>query len=224
MAFSVRDVPTFLKSSKTDARALRLRRDLGAAAGFDSLYTELHDPWRAESDHRSSYQRRKNLQMIELLPAGRFDAALDLGCGLGDMTRLLAERAETVVGCDIAASAVERARRASQHLPQVAYLQADILNLPAHFYGRFDLVVVADVLYYADLGSETALKSAAHNIVSTLKPGGHCLLADHYFAGLDRDSRESVRIHDAFRWSASLTHKAQRRGWFYIADLLQKMM
>jgi SAM-dependent methyltransferase len=222
MAFSIRDVPTFLKSARTDARATALRRDFGAAEGFNRLYAELGDPWLAEARRKSSYQHRKNCKLVGLLPAARFDQVLDLGCGLGGLTRLLAGRAGQVVGTDVAASAVAGAKRASADFANLGYVQSDILNLPAEFTGRFDVVIVADVLYYIEPLSDAVLKQAVAKIAATLKPNGHCLVADHYFSGFDRDSRNSIRIHDAFRWSPSLHHVSQRRGWFYVADLLRK--
>ncbi|MDB5365577.1 MAG: hypothetical protein JWM77_1504 [Rhodospirillales bacterium] len=222
MAFSVRDVPTFLRSAKTDARATALRRDFGAAEGFNRLYAELGDPWKSEARRRSSYQDRKNGKLVECLPAAQFDQVLDLGCGLGGLTRLLAGRAAQVTGTDVAASAIAGAKVASADFANLRYLQSDILNLPDEFTGRFDVVIVADVLYYIDPLPDALLKQAVAKITATLRPNGHCLVADHYFSGFDRDSRASVRIHDAFRWSPSLQHVSQRRGWFYVADLLRK--
>jgi SAM-dependent methyltransferase len=63
--------------------------------------------------------------------AAHFDPDLpvvDLGCGNGRQSRLLAERFPRVVGVDRSAAAVERARRESAGLPGVSFVVGDVTD------------------------------------------------------------------------------------------------
>ena len=54
---------------------------------------------------------------------------LDIGCGVGRLTRVLAERAATVYGIDVSAEMIERARRENAHLDNVHWLHGDGASL-----------------------------------------------------------------------------------------------
>jgi 2-polyprenyl-3-methyl-5-hydroxy-6-metoxy-1,4-benzoquinol methylase len=216
-----RDIGLFLKSARTDARIEKLRAEVGAAAALETVYAEGGDPW-ASASPRYRYQRRKYEVLASLLPERRFSRALDLGCGVGLMCRHLAARADAVLGVDIAPSAIKQAATHNADLPQVSYACHDITALPESLDGGFDLVVVADVLYYLSPLPDALLKAMAQRVARLLRPGGMVLLANHYFFSADPESRRSRRIHDAFGWSPGLQRRADFRRAFYIATLLDK--
>jgi SAM-dependent methyltransferase len=218
---SPRDIGLFLRSARTDARIADLRGRLGQEAAFDLMY-QAGDPW-ASADPRYLYQRRKYDVILGLLPRRQFDRALDLGAGTGLLSRKLAAHANEVVGIDISASAMAQATRDSAHLPQLSFQQGDVLNLPDSLDGGFDLLVVADTLYYLPPPlQDTTLKALAQRLARLLRPGGVCLLANHYFSGADADSRLSRRIHQAFAWSPALTLTAAYRKPFYLVSVLER--
>lgn len=69
---------------------------------------------------------------------------LDLGCGDGWLSRLMAEAGATVLGIDGSARLLEHAR--SRH-PGVEFMQADLAyGVPAHIRQRFDRIVSLMVL------------------------------------------------------------------------------
>ena len=218
---SPRDIGLFLRSARTDARVADLRMRVGAAAAFDELYSA-GDPW-ASADPRYLYQRRKYDVLLGLLPPRHFARALDLGAGTGLLARKLAGRADAVVGIDISANAVAQAAAASTHLPGLSFRQGDVMDLPAELDGGFDLLVVADTLYYLPPPlADATLKALAQRLARLLRPGGVCLLANHYFSGADADSRLSRRIHDAFAWSPALSLTASYRRPFYLVSVLER--
>jgi SAM-dependent methyltransferase len=216
-----RDIGLFLRSARTDASIASLRGRLGQAGAFDEIYRG-GDPW-ASADPRYLYQRRKYDVLMGLLPPRRFARALDLGAGLGLLSRKLAAHADEVVGMDISAHAMAQAAAAHHDLPQLSFRQGDVLDLPADLDGGFDLLVIADTLYYLPppLRDET-LKALAQRLARLLRPGGVCLLANHYFSGADADSRLSRRIHQAFGWSPGFTLQAEYRRPFYLVSLLER--
>lgn len=217
----LRDVGLFLRSARTDAKIGRLRHDLGTAGALEAVYAADPDPWAAATSHYR-YQRRKYEVMDSLLPPGRFRRALDVGCGLGLMSRKLANRAETVMAVDVSPSAVGRARVLHADQRNLKFETHDLLAFPPSFDASFDLVVVADVLYYLSPMDDDTLKHVATRIGGLLAPGGLCMLVNHYFFRLDAESRRSRRIHDAFSWSPSLTLEAEYRRPFYLVALLRR--
>ncbi len=220
MFMTPRDIALFLRSARTDSALSRLRPLLGGRGAFEQVYEAGADPW-ASNDARYRYQRRKYEVLVSLLPPGRhYGRALDLGCGLGAMARLLAARTDSVLGLDVAQAAVEQARTRNHDMPHVAFEQADMLDLPRGLDGSFDLIVLSDVLYYLSPLGDAVLKALALRMADLLAPGGICLLANHFFFSADADSRLSRRIHRAFAWSPRLRVMSEHRRPFYLATLL----
>jgi SAM-dependent methyltransferase len=217
---SPRDITLFLRSARTDAAIAATRAALGDEAAFDAAY-QGGDPWLS-ADPRFLYQRRKYDVLASLIPPRRYASALDLGCGAGLMTRRLAPYADAVLGIDIAQAAVTQARHAHADLPNLRFQQGNVLALDPALDGGFDLIVIADTLYYLPPPlTDATLKSVALRIARLLRPGGVCLLANHYFSGADADSRLSRRIHQAFAWSPALCVTAEHRKPFYLVTLLE---
>ena len=104
------------------------------------------------------------------LPA-RGDRALDLGCGTGRPTALLADRYDEVLAVDLSGPMVEFARR-RRPAPNVRYEQRDLRDVTTDQDGRFDLVFSAYALHHVELDS------ALHRIRSLVRPGGQVLLVD----------------------------------------------
>lgn len=220
---SIRDIGLFLRSARTDQAVRTLQAEIGSRGAFESVYGRLDDPW-ASDDRRYRYQRLKYAGIIAALPSGRrYGRTLDLGCGLGLLSRALAARSDEVLGLDIAQEAVDRARRRGTDVANLHFERADFMDLPSSLDGRFDLVALADTLYYLPSPiTDDALKTAAARIGRLLAPGGLCLLANHYVIAADPDSRLTRRIHLAFTWSAGLRAVTRRRRPFYLVDLLEK--
>jgi predicted TPR repeat methyltransferase len=216
-----RDIGLFLKSGRTDAAIRRIRNAEGARAAFEAVYSESGDPWLSASP-RYRYQRLKYDKLVALLPPRRFSNALDLGCGLGLLSQKLTKHADRVLGMDIAITAVELARKRGAAFSNLAFEPGDILNLPSSLDGRFDLVVVADVLYYLSPLDDAVLKMVVSRIADLLSPGGICLLANHFFFSIEPDSKVSRTIHRAFSDSPRLDVMSEHRRAFFLATLFSK--
>jgi SAM-dependent methyltransferase len=217
------DIGLFLRSARTDAAIAKSRATAGGRAAFEAAYSEAPDPW-ASADRRYRYQSLKYRTLMTLLPKGRrFARALDIGSGVGILSQALTSVADDVLGLDIAQSAVDGAARRAAGRPGLRFAQGDVTNLAESLNGCFDLVVIADTLYYMDAVDDMSLKSVACRVADLLAPGGLCLMANHFFFSADRDSRLSRRIHDAFAWSPRLQLVSEHRRPFYLASLLARM-
>jgi len=214
-----RDFTLFLIGARTDAAIEQTQAASGARVAFEEAYTRSADPW-ASAAPRYRYQQRKYEQIMALLPDRRFRHALDLGCGLGLLSQRLAERSDAVLGIDVASAALGHARKRGASVANLTFAQGDILDLPVELNGRFDLVVVADTLYYLAPLSDDLLKALSARLADLLMPGGLFLLANHFFFAADPDSRLTRRIHDAFTWSPRFTALSHHRKAFFLATLL----
>ena len=107
------------------------------------LYARSDDPW----DHRTSpYEAAKYAATLEAIGPGPFDSALEIGCGNGTLSRLLAPRCRRLTAMDVTPVAVDAARRHLAVLSHVAVIRAVAPHdLPI---GPFDLVLLSEVLYF----------------------------------------------------------------------------
>lgn len=112
--------------------------------------------------------------------AGPFERVLEAACAEGHLTAKLVRAASTVVALDISAVAIERARRRA---PSARFVEGDLLTWEPAGEAPFDVVVVAEVLYYLDRpGVAGSFAALFPRIAGWIKPGGR-LVMSHAFAG-----------------------------------------
>lgn len=218
---SLCDLQFWIRSARSDAHLHRLRREHDNARSLDLLYQERKDPWGLNSP-RFRYQQTKYATMLSLLPSRRYKRALDLGCGLGNLTRRLGNHADQVLGIDVSYVAIAQATRETTEHSNVRFQQGDVLNLSRDLDNGFDLVVIADTLYYLSPLSDEVLHTARERVAQLLVPGGILLLVNHFILNLDPGSRWSPKIHRAFRSAPALTAIHECRGAFYLVSVLEK--
>ncbi|MEV6262719.1 SAM-dependent methyltransferase [Streptomyces sp. NPDC051784] len=149
---------------------------------FEGMYRDEDDPWRLQ---RRWYEQRKYALTLDSLPRPRFRRAFEPACSVGQLTRLLAARCDQVLAADRVTSAVRTARRRTQDLEHVEVAH---LTVPESWpEGRFDLIVLSELLYYFDEARLSALLSQA---VGSLEPGGTLVsvhwnhpVAEHLYTG-----------------------------------------
>ncbi|MFD3969973.1 SAM-dependent methyltransferase [Streptomyces cyaneofuscatus] len=134
------------------------------ATYFDALYGSAEDPW---SLTERWYERRKYDLTVAALPLPRYRRAFEPGCSVGELTRRLADRCDTVLACDRVESAVGTARRRTAELSNVSVHR---MLLPEEWpEGSFDLIVLSELLYYLDA---MTLDTVLERTVSSLEPEG----------------------------------------------------
>jgi 2-polyprenyl-3-methyl-5-hydroxy-6-metoxy-1,4-benzoquinol methylase len=96
---------------------------------------------------------------------------LDLACGSGTSSRMLAERGAHVTGIDISESMLALAKKEeTDHPMNINYILGDA-SLPKLYANEtFDMVVAAFLLHYAS--SRKMLDGILQNVSLNLKPGG----------------------------------------------------
>ncbi|MHC5935341.1 class I SAM-dependent methyltransferase [Nostoc sp.] len=98
---------------------------------------------------------------------------LDIGCGNGSLSKLIAQHGYEVVGIEESEYGV---KFASQTFPDCHFIQGTIYNLPyAQIGEKFDIVIATEViehLYYP--------KELVRNVKQCLKPNGRLIITTPY--------------------------------------------
>jgi SAM-dependent methyltransferase len=135
---------------------------------FDALYTADPDPWNFAT---SPYERAKYTLTLNAMPKPRYRSALEVGCSIGVLTRLLALRCDAVLAVDAAQTPLAEARRRCADSPSVRFEQ---MFVPEHWpNGSFDLILLSEVVYY--LSREDVSRLAAR-AAGSLSMGGSLIL------------------------------------------------
>jgi SAM-dependent methyltransferase len=152
-----------------------------------ALLTERHGGAAGETYH--------NYLMRHLPP--RFENALEVGCGSGTFTRLLASRARSVTALDLSPEMIRLAKARSAGYPNVEYRLGDVMRLPLPAEG-YDCIVSIATLHHLPL------EQALLKLKDALKPGGTLVIHD-----LTADDGLLDRGLSALAYSLS----AARRFW-----------
>ncbi len=180
---------------------------------FDRLYQDDADPWRFET---KPYEHQKYAVTLANLPRQRYRSALELGCSIGVLTRLLSARADHLLSIDAAQLAVDRARARCADLPNVEVRRA---TLPDEFpAGVFDLVLMSEVGYYF---ARRDLARLGERIIGALERGGDLVLV-HYLPDVPDYPLTGDEVHDFFLGLDELEHRGGVRAQRYRLDCFGK--
>ena len=159
-------------------------------ADFDRLAPYEDDGW----SHNSHY----HAMLLRHVPRGGL--ALDIGCGAGTFARLLATRADRVLGLDLSPEMLRRARARSCAYPGIQYTVADIraCDFPP---ATFDIIASIATLHHMDLAA------ILNHIAPWLKPGGVFVALDIFEAHGARDM-----LLSAVAVPTSALYRAARTG------------
>ncbi len=162
---------------------------------FDSsVLAELFDRYTGLLDE---VDNRFTTWILANLPDDGGKTAVDLGCGAGRHSVLLAERYPRVLAVDVAEQMLRIARSTRPH-PAITYARRSVLEMTADTDGRSDLVFSAFALHH--VGDPDDVLPHARSL---LAPGGTLIVADIVDPGgwstgefhIDRAFGEARRIY-----------------------------
>ena len=146
-----------------------------AEAFFDDLWRR-GDPWALES---SPFERQKYARQLAMLGDRRYGRVLEVGCGAGAFTRLLAGVADEILALDVAPAAIERAGRLLPDQAAIDFRVANVMDHDAWSGGPWDLIVFAETIYYLGwLYTFFDVAWLASELFAATKAGGRLLLAN----------------------------------------------
>ena len=158
---------------------------------FDRIALLPRETW----DHNSHYHQF----LLDQLPPQCQDV-LEIGCGTGDFTCLLAQRAEKVVAIDLSPEMVHRARENSGLQPNIEFVLGDALTYPLDT-NKFDCIATLTTLHHLPVDQ------IFDEIKRALKPGGVFVCLDLY-----QRSTLSDAVLDAAAFLASPLVRLMRTG------------
>lgn len=117
-------------------------------------------------DHNNHHHRF----LLKQLPSD-CENSLEIGCGTGAFSRLLAKRSDRVVAVDLSPKMIEVAKRQSGHYPNIDFQVADILKweFPVE---QFDAIASIATVHHLPL------ESLLPRLKVALKPGGKLVMLD----------------------------------------------
>lgn len=118
--------------------------DEKARTFFEELWKQ-GDPWELES---SEFEQAKYARQLRIVNDRRYTRVLEIGCGAGHFTRLLASTADRVVGLDVAPTAIGRAQAIMSKPGVVDFRVANIMDYEPRADGPWDLIVMSETIYY----------------------------------------------------------------------------
>jgi len=185
---------------------------------FDDLYAQDPDPWAFE---RSAYEHAKYKATLGALSGRRFRSALEVGCSIGVLTEKLGSRCHRLLAVDLAASALDQARRRCSSSHHIEFRQCAV---PGEWpEGRFDLILLSEVLYFlnpreirrtARLAASSLTRGGVIFMVNYLGPNGRQCTGAKAAAGFAAAVLRAKPAR-AFSWSRP------RRHWRYRLDILK---
>jgi ubiquinone/menaquinone biosynthesis C-methylase UbiE len=158
---------------------------------FDRIAPLSKDGW----NHNAHYHE----YLLGHLPR-RCTQILEIGCGTGVFSRLLAARAEKVLAIDLSPQMIRLARERSRLHPNIDFVEGDVMfyHLPA---GQFDCIATLATLHHLPTGP------ALGKIRRALKPGGTFVCLDLY-----QRSDLSDLIFDGVAYPANLLLRLLKTG------------
>lgn len=124
-------------------KKLRQEQDAEARAFFEKLWRK-GDFWELDS---SEFERDRLARLLSVVADRQYGRVLEIGCGAGSFTRLIAHLAQRIVALDVSDTAIQRAQG---RLPEghVEFRQANVMEYDPQAEGPWDLITLAETVYY----------------------------------------------------------------------------
>lgn len=126
-----------------------------------------------DTDEHTEVHRFVTAPILALLSGTGARTVLDLGCGNGSLTALVARAGYAVTGLDHSQSGV---RLAANRYPEASFEQQDLVEpLPEDHIGQYDAVISVEVVEHLLLP-----RRLIDNAFSALRPGGMLIVTTPY--------------------------------------------
>jgi SAM-dependent methyltransferase len=212
------------KNNRVSRPSLALRRqrrhvrDWDELADVDPVWAVLASPaagrrWQLDEFFRTGAGELSGALDVagKLGRPHRFGAALDFGCGLGRLTRALAERFDEAVGVDVSARMLAQARRLNADRVNCRFVLTEAGDLGMFAAGSFDLVYSSIVLQH--LPTRTEIERCIGELVRVVSPEGVVVFQLPSAIGL------RYRVQLRRRAYATLRRLGVSPAWLYRHDL-----
>ena len=144
---------------------------------FEDLWRK-GDPWALET---SGFERAKYARQMKLIAKKRFGRVLEIGCGAGVFTALLARHADHITAIDISPTAITIAKRRLAASTVVEFREANVMEDDVKNLGPWDLIVMSETIYYLGwIYPFFDVAWLASELFHSTRDGGLLLMANTY--------------------------------------------
>ena len=152
--------------------------ELAFVGDFDGYYNDCDDPWeQSGAGGMASYYEHSRSRLLRALREMQPSRILEVGCGLGYTTHIIANDYQhyAVTGCDVSAVALGKAR---QRFPELRFEQWNIADalLCEQVREQYDTVILNQLLWYVLDDLDTVFANA----LQLLTPNGALLIANAF--------------------------------------------
>lgn len=178
---------------------------------FDQLYRGNADPFKVGE---SWYEQRKIAVAMSSLAAPQYREVWDVGCGTGHLAVALSGRCERLLAGD---AAPEACRLTEDRLAGISHAEVELHELPAApagSVGRFDLVMLSEVLYYLPpddidaTGAMVAEVTAKDRTAEVMVVNWRHFPSDAHLSGVEAVDRLGPLLRE-LGWQSSVVHHDQ---------------
>lgn len=180
--------------------------------GFERKFEASDDPWNCRTSRSEAVKRKRSLTGLGLVAS-----TLDVGCGDGAGTGVLAGRTLRLDACDEAKAALASARRLLGTDPRIRFHRCRAPHdLPR---GRWHRIHVSELVYYL---SQPEIVAFADALAFRLASGGKLIAVHHVISFPDARTRPAIAVA-AFHRRLRLhlyTETVSRHGSYVIARMV----
>lgn len=156
---------------------------------FKMVYDANEDPWNFET---SEYEAKKYAATIAALPQKHYEKALEIGCSIGVLTKMLAEKSSDLLATDVSQKALDIAEKRCENLENVRFEKMSFpQELPDDIY---DLIMLSEVAYYL---SPDDWELAIASLYDRLQQDGNVVLV-HWLPVVHDYPQTGDEVHETF--------------------------
>ena len=148
--------------------------ELELIGDFEGLYQNIEDPWEqsSQNSHLIPYYTYCRTRLIEVLKTLKNNHIIEIGAGLGDVTKLIKEQIapDNLIGVDISKTAINKA---IERYPSIKFIDGDIIKTSFGYQNQFDIVILNQMLWFVIYEFEEVLK----NVSQLLKKDGYLVIS-----------------------------------------------
>lgn len=182
---------------------------------FKKVYDAREDPWDFET---SEYEAEKYKATLKALPKRKYENALEIGCSIGVLTKLLAERCKKLTATDVSQKALDKAIERCRGLNNISFLK---LSFPKEIPDdEYDLIIISEVAYYL---SPSDWNFAMEQLYARMEDRAHLVLV-HWLPEVHDYPQTGDEVHDSFAklMKDRMTNVFNSRAQNYRIDVWEK--
>ena len=182
---------------------------------FKDVYDANEDPWNFET---SEYEAGKYSATIAALPKQHYENVLEIGCSIGVLTQLLAQKSNHLLATDVSQKALDIAAKRCEKLKNVSFQKMSFpKELPED---QYDLIMISEVAYYL---SSADWEFAISNLYERLSPNGNVVLV-HWLPEVHDYPQTGDEVHDSFErlMQDKMQNVFENRAETYRIDIWEK--